>query len=74
MRADELARRRRRELHVLVVLTLLLAPALAVATVGGYGLSIWLYQIFTGPPKAPRAAPIAPPGPLVNPTSHLEKP
>lgn len=69
------ARRRRLELHVLVLLTLVLAPALAVATIGGYGLSVWLYQIATGPPKAPHAAAAVPPqGPPVNPTSHLETP
>jgi nitrate reductase NapE len=71
---DNLARRRRLELHVLVALTLVLAPALAIATVGSYGLSVWLYQMVAGPPKAPRATPVSPTEPIVNPTSHIEKP
>jgi nitrate reductase NapE component len=34
---------------------------LAVGTVGGYGLGIWIYQMFTGPPGPPPKAP-RPPG------------
>ena len=30
-----------------------LMPALAVATVGGYGLAVWVYQIVAGPPGPP---------------------
>ena len=33
-----------------VFLTVVLAPVLAVAIVGGYGLAVWIYQIFVGPP------------------------
>jgi len=41
---------RTRETRVFVFLTVILAPALAVAIVGGYGLAIWLYQMLAGPP------------------------
>lgn len=42
---------RTREARVFVFLTVVLAPALAVALVGAYGLFIWLSQMFLGPPK-----------------------
>jgi periplasmic nitrate reductase NapE len=48
--------RRRQELAVFVVLTLLLAPVLAVTTVGGYGLAVWIYQMIAGPPGPPPKA------------------
>ena len=41
---------RTRETRVFVFLTVILAPALAVVIVGGYGLAIWLYQMLAGPP------------------------
>lgn len=40
-----------REKRVFVFLTVVMAPALAAALVGSYGLLIWLYQMFMGPPK-----------------------
>ena len=40
-----------RERRVFVFLTVVLAPMIAVAIVGSYGLLIWLYQMLTGPPK-----------------------
>ncbi len=46
--ADEI---RRRETRVFVFLTVVMAPMVAVALVGSYGLMIWLYQMFAGPPK-----------------------
>ena len=42
--------RRRRELLVFLFLTVVLAPTLAVAIVGGYGFMVWMYQLFAGPP------------------------
>ena len=33
-----------------VFLTVVLAPVLAVAIVGGFGLAVWIYQLFNGPP------------------------
>jgi len=41
---------RRRELLVFLFLTVVLAPVLSVAIVGGYGFAIWMYQLFAGPP------------------------
>jgi periplasmic nitrate reductase NapE len=55
------AARRNQELAVFLLLSLLLAPVLAVGTVGGYGLGIWIYQMFTGPPGPPPKTP-RPPG------------
>jgi len=52
--------RRKQELIVFVFLTLVLAPVLAIATVGGYGLSIWVYQMLSGPPGPPPKAARAP--------------
>ena len=40
-----------REKRVFVFLTVVLAPMIAVATVGLYGLFIWLFQMMAGPPK-----------------------
>lgn len=48
--ADVDAITRTREIRVFVFLTVVLAPALAVMIVGGYGLAIWLYQMWAGPP------------------------
>lgn len=41
---------RRRELLVFLFLTVVLAPVLAVAIVGGYGFAVWMYQLVSGPP------------------------
>lgn len=41
---------KRQETKVFAFLTVFLAPMLAVALVGSYGLLIWLYQMFAGPP------------------------
>ena len=36
------------ELRTFLFLTVVTAPILAVAIVGGYGFAIWMYQLFTG--------------------------
>jgi periplasmic nitrate reductase NapE len=41
---------RRKELLLFLFLTVVLAPLLAVAIVGGFGFMVWIWQIFTGPP------------------------
>jgi nitrate reductase NapE len=46
-------RRRRMELYAFLIVTAVLMPALTVATVGTYGLAVWVYQIFSGPPGPP---------------------
>jgi nitrate reductase NapE len=47
------ARRRRMEIYAFLIVTAVLMPGLAIATVGGYGLTVWIYQIFAGPPGPP---------------------
>jgi len=49
--ADVDAVTRTREMRVFVFLTVVLAPMIAVGTVGLYGLLIWIFQLMTGPPK-----------------------
>ena len=36
------------ELRTFLFLTVVTAPVLAVAFVGGYGFLVWMYQMFTG--------------------------
>ncbi|NQV59213.1 MAG: periplasmic nitrate reductase, NapE protein [Alphaproteobacteria bacterium] len=38
------------ELKGFLFLTVVLAPAVSIALVGGYGLAIWIYQILAGHP------------------------
>lgn len=45
--------RKRRELLSFLFLTVVLAPALAVIIVGGYGFLVWVYQMIAGPPGPP---------------------
>ena len=47
------SRRRRMEIFAFLFLTAVMMPALAVATVGSYGLAVWIYQIAAGPPGPP---------------------
>lgn len=46
-------RRRRMEIFAFFFLTAVIMPAIAVATVGGYGLAVWLFQMIAGPPGPP---------------------
>jgi nitrate reductase NapE len=46
-------RRKRMEIFAFLFLTAVLMPALAVAVVGSYGLTVWISQIVTGPPGPP---------------------
>jgi nitrate reductase NapE len=46
-------RRRRMEIFAFLFLTAVVMPALAVGTVGSYGLAVWIYQMFAGPPGPP---------------------
>lgn len=48
-------RRRRMEVFAFLFVTAVLIPGLAVATVGSYGLSVWIYQMIAGPPGPPAA-------------------
>jgi nitrate reductase NapE len=46
-------RRRRMEIFAFLFLTAVLLPGFAVATVGSYGLAVWIYQMMAGPPGPP---------------------
>ena len=46
----EEAPKKRQELKLFLFIVVVLFPLLAVAIVGGYGFTVWFYQIFTGPP------------------------
>ncbi|MAZ03405.1 MAG: periplasmic nitrate reductase, NapE protein [Sneathiella sp.] len=41
---------RKHEILMFLFLTAILIPGLTILLVGGYGFSIWMYQILTGPP------------------------
>ena len=47
------SRRRRMEIFAFLFLTAVVLPALAVAVVGSYGLTVWIYQMAAGPPGPP---------------------
>ena len=47
------SRRRRMEIFAFLIVTALVMPALAVATVGTWGLTVWIYQAINGPPTSP---------------------
>jgi nitrate reductase NapE len=46
-------RRKRMEIFAFLFLTAVVMPVLAVGTVGSYGLAVWIYQMFAGPPGPP---------------------
>ena len=48
-------RRKRMEIFAFLFLTAVVMPVLAVGTVGSYGLGVWIYQMFAGPPGPPPA-------------------
>ena len=41
---------RREEWRSFLFFTVVMAPALAVIVVGGYGFLVWMYQLLAGPP------------------------
>lgn len=50
MKATAVEHTKKGEWRAFLFLTVLLAPLLAVVLVGGYGLSIWVFQMLAGPP------------------------
>jgi len=48
---DEGTATRGREGFAFFALVMVIMPALAVAVVGSYGLAVWVFQTFTGPPS-----------------------
>jgi len=51
---DCAAHKRRMEIYAFLLVTALVMPALAVATVGTWGLTVWIYQAINGPPGPPK--------------------
>ena len=45
---------RRSELIVFLIIIALIWPVVTVGVVGGYGFTIWMYQLIAGPPGPPR--------------------
>ena len=45
--------KRRMEIYAFLIVTAVLMPALTVATVGTWGLTVWIYQAINGPPSPP---------------------
>jgi periplasmic nitrate reductase NapE len=39
---------KKQELKAFLLLTVVMAPVLAVLVVGGYGFFVWMYQLITG--------------------------
>lgn len=50
---DSTSHKRRMEIYAFLIVTAVLMPALAVATVGTWGLTVWIYQAINGPPGPP---------------------
>ena len=40
------------ELKAFLFLTVVMAPVLAGIVIGSYGLIVWIYQMFAGPPTS----------------------
>lgn len=41
---------KRLEFKAFLFLTVVMAPAIAGVVIGSYGLAVWVYQMFAGPP------------------------
>jgi nitrate reductase NapE len=52
MSTPQQASSRREELKTFLFFTVVAAPALAGIVIGLYGLAVWIYQMFAGPPTA----------------------
>jgi nitrate reductase NapE len=51
---EKVARARRMEIYAFLIVTAVIMPALTVATVGTWGLTVWIYQAINGPPGPPK--------------------
>lgn len=47
---DEQVNEKNNERNTFILLAVFLAPALAVAIVGGFGFAVWISQLLLGPP------------------------
>lgn len=52
--SDGTPHKRRMEIYAFLLITAVLMPGIAVATVGTWGLTVWIYQAITGPPGPPK--------------------
>lgn len=43
-------RSRAQELRAFLLLSVVMAPVVAVGVVSGYGFLVWMFQLFAGPP------------------------
>ena len=50
MEAPATPRSKARELKAFLLLSVVVAPALAVVVVSGYGFLVWVLQLIAGPP------------------------
>jgi periplasmic nitrate reductase NapE len=50
---DNPSHRRRMEIYAFLIIAAVVMPGLAVATVGTWGLTVWIYQTINGPPGPP---------------------
>jgi len=50
---ESTSQKRRMEIYAFLIVTAVLMPALAVGTVGTWGLTVWIYQAINGPPGPP---------------------
>ena len=50
MPAPQMEQGKRSELKAFLFLTVVMAPALAGFVIATYGLAVWIYQMFAGPP------------------------
>lgn len=44
---------RSREWRLFIFIIVFLFPILSVMVVGGFGFTVWMYQLFAGPPGPP---------------------
>ena len=49
-----MSHQRRMEIYAFLIVTAVLMPALTIATVGTWGLTVWIYQMINGPPGPPK--------------------
>jgi nitrate reductase NapE len=50
---DDSKRKWRMEIYAFLIITAVVMPFVAVATVGTWGLTVWIYQAISGPPGPP---------------------
>ena len=50
MNQERVDQRKKEEWRTFLFFAVVMAPVLSVVVVSGYGLVVWLYQMFAGPP------------------------